>query len=127
MLQKDAQGRQVGVRTYFFRSFERVDDFTEHIKKEIGPWPRKLRFFRPGHPSYEVVLYAFFTDKGPLFQIGTILALQIKIIFLNLFFLGNLKNGNGTEINSRKKEFRQTLTNYDWYPEAFVVNENYCA
>ena len=54
--------------------------------KEIGPWPRKLRFFRPGHPSYEVVLYAFFTDKGPLFQIGTILALRIKIIFLNLFF-----------------------------------------
>ena len=30
---KSALRRQVGVPTYFFRSFDRVDDFTQHIKK----------------------------------------------------------------------------------------------
>ena len=28
-----ALGRQMGVPTYFFRSFDRVDDFTSYIKK----------------------------------------------------------------------------------------------
>ena len=33
------------------RSLERVDDFTYQKMKEIAPIPRKLRFFRPGHPT----------------------------------------------------------------------------
>ena len=31
--QNGALGRQVGVPTYFFRSFYRVDDVTQHITK----------------------------------------------------------------------------------------------
>ena len=47
--------RQMGVPTYFFRSFNRVYDFTSHITKmkEIGPKHSKLCPFEstPGHPN----------------------------------------------------------------------------
>ena len=51
---------------------------------------------------------------------------KLKIIFLNLFFRKFEQwKWDGSQFD--KKEFGQTLTEYWGYPEAFVVNTNYCA
>ena len=52
--------------------------------------------------------------------------IKLKIIFLNLFF-SKFEEWKWEENRFDKKEFGQTLTDYYGYPEAFVVNSNYCA
>ena len=62
---------------------------------------------------------------------GTKWVIKLKIIFLSNLFFRNFEEWKWEENQFDKKEFGQTLTDYGYpiygYPEAFVVNANYCA